>query len=232
MTSEKDRRISILIVEDNPIYREALEGYLKAHPDRFEVVGWTNQPDAAVSLVEQHVPDIILLDLVLHRDRSAGTRVIHEVRRISPTTQIVVLTAYFDDDLVFNAIRAGATTYLIKDSITRDELVTALTRVRDGDPPMDPQIARRLYEFFQSPDAGPDPSSPPLTRREWEVLKLVAEGMRNREIAEKLVITEKTVKTHVSNILSKLHLSNRTELQWWYRRRHFAGEGGADVPGK
>ncbi len=232
MTSEKDRRISILIVEDAPIYREALEGYLETRQDLFEVIGWTDLPDVAVSLVEQHVPDIILLDLVLHRDQNAGIRVIHEVRRISPTTQIVVLTHRFEDNIVFNAIRAGATTYLVKDNVTSDELITALIRVRDGDPPMDPQIARRLYEFFQSPDAGPDPSSPPLTRREWEVLELVAEGMRNREIAEKLVITEKTVKTHVSNILSKLHLSNRTELQWWYRRRHFAGEGGADVPGK
>jgi NarL family two-component system response regulator LiaR len=218
---ENDRRVSVLIVEDSPIYREALEGNLEAQSDLFNVVGWADQREGAISLVEKHVPDIVLLDLVLFRDRWAGIEVITEVRRISPSTQVVVLTAYFDDDLIFDAIRAGAVTYLLKDNVTGDQLAHILTSVRDGEPPMDIEIARRLYSFFQSPDAGSGQAAAmsQLTEREREVLALVSDGKRNREIAEELVISEKTVKAHVSNILSKLHLSNRTELKWWYERQ-------------
>lgn len=221
MTSEDDRRISILIVEDSPIYREALTGNLAARPELFDLVGWADEGDLAVKLVERHVPNIVLLDLVLSRDRQAGIEIIRQVRRLSPATQVVVLTAHFDDDLIFQAIRAGAATYLLKDKVTGVELATILSQVRNGEPPLDAQIARRLYHFFQSPsgDAAEDPSIAQLTEREQEVLILVAAGQRNREIAATLVIAEKTVKTHVSNILNKLHLSNRTELKWWYERQ-------------
>ena len=122
MTAEDDRRVSILIVEDSPIYREALEGNLKARPELFDVVGWADRRETALLLVERYVPDVVLLDLVLFRDRWAGIEVIHDVRRISPSTQVVVLTAHFDDDLIFEAIRAGAVTYLLKDNITGDQL--------------------------------------------------------------------------------------------------------------
>ncbi len=221
MEGEGDKRISVLIVEDSPIYREALEGNLRARAEQFHIVGWADQQETAVSLVEEYVPDVVLLDLVLLRDKWAGIEVIHQVRRVSPATKVVVLTAYFDDDLIFDAIRAGADTYLLKDNVTGDQLSNILTSVRDGEPPMDQEIARRLYRFFQSPNSGsgqmPDMSQ--LTRREKEVLALVAAGKQNREIAEELFISVKTVKTHISNILSKLHLSNRTELKWWYERR-------------
>jgi NarL family two-component system response regulator LiaR len=228
MQAESDRRISVLIVEDSPIYREALEGNLRARKDRISVLGWADHRDMAISLVEEYVPDVVLLDLVLFRDHRAGIEVIYEVKRISPTTKIVVLTAYFDDNLIFEAIRAGAITYLLKDNVSGDELVDILARVRDGNPPIDPMIARRLYDFFQSPNDGTGQTSDvsKLTEREMEVLMLVAESKRNREIAEALFITEKTVKTHVSNILSKLHLSNRTELKWWYERQHLAPNRG------
>jgi NarL family two-component system response regulator LiaR len=221
MKPANDQRISVLIVEDSPIYREALEGYLKVRPELFEVVGWADRPERALWQVEQHVPDIILLDLVLHRERRAGIEIIYQARQISPETKIVVLTAHLDDDLIFEAIQAGAVTYLLKDKVTGDQLSDILDRVRNGDPPMEAEIARRLYQYFSSPGDHPDqaPTISMLTEREREVLQLVAAGKRNREIAETLVIAEKTVKTHVSNILSKLHLSNRTELKWWYQRQ-------------
>ncbi len=224
MTTERNRRVSVLIVEDAPIYREALEGNLKTRQEQFDVVGWADRRETAVALVEQHVPDVVLLDLVLFRDRFAGIEVIRDVRRISPSTQVVVLTAHLDDELIFNAIRAGAVTYLLKDNVHSDQLANILIRVRDGEPPMDPQIAHRLYRFFQSPDAGFEQSASPLTRRETEVLALVAEGKSNQKIADDLVIAVKTVKTHVSNILSKLHLSNRTELKWWHQRQNMTGQ--------
>lgn len=227
MVAKDNGRISVLIVEDSPIYREALEGYLKAMPELFEVVGWADRHEQTLSLIEQHVPDILLLDLILNRDRRAGIEIIPEARQISPNTKIVVLTAHFEDELIFEAIRAGAMTYLLKDKVTGDQLNEILSRVQDGDPPMDAEIARRLYQFFQAPGNHFDQASPPskLTEREREVLALVAEGKRNREIAETLIIAEKTVKTHVSNILSKLHLSNRTELKWWYQHQR-SGELG------
>ncbi len=222
MMADNKGRISVLIVEDSPIYSEALEGYLKARPELFEVVGCADRHEQALSLIEQHVPDVVLLDLVLNRDRRAGIEVIYDARQVSPNTKIVVLTAHFEDDLIFEAIRAGAITYLLKDKVTGDQLSDILSRIQLGDPPMDAEIARRLYEFFQAPGDHFDQASTPskLTEREREVLALVAEGKRNRDIAATLIITEKTVKTHVSNILSKLHLSNRTELKWWYQRQH------------
>ena len=222
MITASDGKITVLIVEDSPIYREALEGYLQVRPELFEVVGWASQPDQALGQVEQHVPDILLLDLVLNRERWAGIKIIYEARQISPETRIVVLTAHFDDDLIFEAIRAGAVTYLLKDKVSGDQLSEILNRVRNGDPPMEAEIARRLYQFFQSSEDSSNQAQPiaKLTQREQEVLRLVAAGKRNREIADTLIIAEKTVKTHVSNILSKLHLSNRTELKWWYQRQN------------
>jgi NarL family two-component system response regulator LiaR len=228
MTAKGNGRISVLIVEDAPIYREALEGYLRIKKEQIELVGWADEQETALKLVGQHVPDVVLLDLVLRRDRRAGIEIIRQVRRTSPSTQIVVLTAYFDDDMIFDAIRAGAVTYLLKDNVSGDQLSNIVTHVRDGEPPMDPQIARRLYRFFQSPDAGVESPSALLTPREMEVLEWVAEAKSNREIAEILVISEKTVKTHVSNILKKLHLSNRTELQWWYQRQRLIGAEDGD----
>jgi NarL family two-component system response regulator LiaR len=222
MAAERDKQISVLIVEDSPIYREALEGNLKARPDLFEVVGYADHQKQALFMVGYFVPDVVLLDLVLFRDRWAGIEIIRQIRLESPATQIVVLTAHFDDDLIFEAIRAGAVTYLLKDNVTSEQLSDILSQVRNGKPPMDAEIARRLYQFFQAsedePGQGPTARAK-LTPREWEVLELVADAKTNQDIADELVISYKTVKTHVSNILSKLHLESRIELRWWYQHQ-------------
>lgn len=227
MDEESDERISVLIVEDAPIYREALEGNLRAQASIFNVVGWADQRETTISMVEQYVPDIVLLDLVLFRDRTVGIEIIRDIQRISPSTQIVVLTAHLDEDLIFQAIWAGASTYLLKDKVSGAQLADILMMVQAGEPPMEAEIARRLCHFFQLPhdEADPEINKVQLTNREREVLELVAAGLKNREIAEALVITEKTVKTHISNTLGKLHLSNRTELKMWYQRQQINEPG-------
>ena len=209
------------MVEDDITYGEAMEGLLIIHEDLFDLVGWAKEREEIMPLVEQHVPDIVLMDLMLAREWLPTIEIISEIRHVTPSTQIVVLTAHFDDDKIFSAIRAGAVTYLVKDKFfAREEFSNTLMRVHKGDPPIDAGIARRIYEFYQAPnDNDTMVRLSQLTSRELEVLKLIAERRSNLEIATNLVITKSTVKTHVSNILKKLHLNNRTELTWWYKRQ-------------
>jgi NarL family two-component system response regulator LiaR len=170
-------------------------------------------------------PDVILLDLVM--PRKSGLEAIVEIKRKDPSARILVLTSFAEDDKAFPAIKAGAMGYLLKGS-SAQELVQAIRDVYQGEPTMHPTIARKLMRELQRP---PEPDTPrteePLSEREVEVLKLVARGLSNQEIGDNLFISERTVRTHVGNILNKLHLANRTQAALYALREGLATlEGG------
>lgn len=222
-STHSGERISTLIVEDEPIFRDGLKGYLMARQDVIELVGETDDAGEALRMVEEKLPQVALVDLVLHKDRQAGPKLIGDIAATSPQTRILVLTAHFEDDLLFPAIKSGAVGYLLKDNFRGEELVRVIRDVMRGDPPVDPWIAKRLITYFREGGLGPEGSGllpgDRLSRREEEVLKLIAAGKTNKEIAASLVISEKTVKTHVSNILQKLHVSSRIEAAMYARLR-------------
>jgi NarL family two-component system response regulator LiaR len=218
MSEEQQDRITVLIVEDHPMFRDALRGYIEIRSDAFQLVGETDNASEALALVEETVPDVVLLDLELRHDTEAGLEAIREIRAVSPETKVIVLTAHRENELVFPAIKAGAVAYLLKENVHGKDVADIIHQVHEGQPPLDPDIAQKLWSYFQGiiPTEGePLPYQEKLTRREQEVLELIVQRKTNREIADALVISVKTVKTHVSNMLHKLHLSNRTELRMY-----------------
>jgi len=201
-----DQIIRVFIAEDHEVVLRGLEALLKTETD-IEVVGSATDGIEAFEATVRLRPDVLLLDLQL--PHKTGLQMIPEIRTESPNTRIVVLTSFGDDDTVFAAIQAGALSYLLKDC-TPDELVQAIRDAHRGTPTLPPDIAVRLIREINKPP-GPPRTQDPLTGRELEVLGLIARGLANQEIADKLVIGESTVRTHVSNILEKLHLANRTQ---------------------
>ena len=198
--------IRVLITDDHAIVRKGIAALLATEPD-IQVVGEAADGAAAVAQARALHPDVVLMDLVM-----AGMDGIEATRQITaelPGVRVLVLTSFAADDKVFPAIKAGALGYLLKDTGPH-ELVHAIHQVYRGQPSLEPSIASKVLYELAHPVKGP-PTPDPLTARELEVLRLVAQGMSNREMAEKLVITELTVSTHVSNILSKLHLASRTQ---------------------
>jgi NarL family two-component system response regulator LiaR len=198
--------IRVLLVDDHAILRKGIRALLSTELD-IEVVGEAGDGAEAVAQAEALQPDVILMDLVMpNMDGIAATQ---QVTTRQPGVRVLVLTSFVADDKVFPAIKAGALGYILKDT-GPDELVRAIRQVHRGEPTLEPEIARKvLLELAQSSKQPPTPD--PLTGRELEVLRLIAQGKSNREIAEELVLAEVTVRTHVSNILSKLHLANRTQ---------------------
>lgn len=199
--------ITILLVDDHEIVRQGVRAFLEAH-DEFEIVGETNNGAEAVKMVEEFVPDVVLMDLIMPgMDGVEATRLI---KNVSPRSQIVVLTSYHEDEHIFPALKAGALSYLLKD-VKMDDLAETIQKAAIGDVVLHPHVAARVIdEIHGSKEEVFNPHSD-LTEREMEVLKLVAAGSSNAEIAEQLVISMHTVKGHVSNILSKLHLADRTQ---------------------
>ena len=198
--------IRLLIVDDHPVVREGLHGMLSRKPG-LEVVGEAADGFEAVEKCRRLRPDVMLLDLVM--PRMDGIQTINALRRENQTVAVLILTSFSDDDKVFPAIKAGAQGYLLKDS-TPQMLVQAIRDVHEGRSSLHPTIAHKVIQELSQPSE-PPPAGVPLTARELEVLKLLAQGMPNHEIAETLVVTDSTVRVHVSNILSKLHLANRTQ---------------------
>ncbi|HUP28213.1 MAG TPA: response regulator transcription factor [Chloroflexia bacterium] len=198
-------RISVLLVDDHAIVRQGLRTYLSLQPD-IEVVGEAGDGREAVVRVRETLPDIVLMDLVM--PNIDGVEATRQVTATSPSTRVIVLTSFSEDEKVFASIKAGAQGYLMKDVLPQD-LVRAIRTVHRGEAQLDPEIARKLMQEFTNPQ----PTAPKhdLTERELEVLRLIAQGKSNKEISDDLVLSEKTVKTHVSNILQKLHLSDRTQ---------------------
>ncbi len=202
------KRINVLICDDQAIVRKGIRALLATEPN-IEVVGEAENGQEAISRVEALRPDVTLMDLVM--PEMDGIEAIRRITARQPEARILVLTSFATDDKVFPAIKAGALGYLLKDSSPED-LVQAIRHVHLGEPSLHPTIARRVLQELSRPEEIEEPpASEPLTRRELEVLRLVARGLSNQEIATQLMISEATVRTHVSKILSKLHLASRLQ---------------------
>jgi NarL family two-component system response regulator LiaR len=201
-----DEIIRILIVDDHAVVRKGIQALLATEPS-LEVIGEAEDGLQAVTLFEELKPDVLLLDLLM--PNMSGIEVIKDLKGKYTDVKILVLTSFAADEQVFPAIKAGALGYLLKDTQPED-LIEAIRQVYQGESSLSPSVARKVLEEVFQP--GDKPLSPdPLTKREVEVLQVLAKGKSNREIGEILSITEATVRTHVSNILAKLHLASRTE---------------------
>jgi NarL family two-component system response regulator LiaR len=199
--------ITVLIADDHAVVREGIRSFLAVQED-IDVVGEAEDGARAVAAVERLVPDVVLMDLVM--PQMDGLEALRELRAVSPTTRVVVLTSYAQDEKVLAAIRAGAAGYLLKD-VRPPELLEAIRRAADGEAWLHPTAAARLMRELAERGAAEEADAARLTPRELEVLRLLAQGRSNKAIAQELVVSEKTVKTHVSNILAKLHLADRTQ---------------------
>ena len=209
--------IRVLIADDHAVVREGLRGLISSEPG-MEVVAEARDGLETVQRVRAVQPDVILVDLVM--PRMDGIQAIGEITAEFPDSRILVLTSFADDDKVFPAIKAGALGYLLKDS-SPQELLDAIREVYHGESSLHPTIARKLIRELSEPPNLP-PADEPLTEREVEVLRLVAQGLSNEEIGSRLFISERTVRTHVSNILGKLHLANRTQAALYALREGLA----------
>src|SRR5215212_3436759 len=201
--------ITVLIVDDHAVVRQGVRASLDAR-EEFAVVGVAESGAEAVRRVAEIVPDVVLMDLLM--PEMDGVEATRQIKRLSPRTQVVVLTSHHDDDHIFPALRAGAISYLLK-SVKMDELADAVRRAAQGEATLHPRVAARVIHELQGTQRDRDALNPfaELTDRELEILKLIATGMTNQELTTHLVISEHTVKGHVSNILSKLHLADRTQ---------------------
>lgn len=210
--------IRVLIADDHPVVREGLRGLIETEPG-MELVGEAADGWETVQKVRALKPDVILLDLLM--PRMDGIAAIPEILRNSPEARILVVTSFAEDERIIGAIKAGALGYLLKDSSPRD-LLQAVRDVSRGEAPLPPTIARKLIRELNRPQVEPHTSEEPLTAREREVLILVARGLSNQQIADTLMVSERTVRCHVSTILHKLHLSSRTQAALYAVREGLA----------
>jgi NarL family two-component system response regulator LiaR len=209
--------IRVLITDDHAIVRKGIRALLMTEAD-IQVVGEASDGSEAVAQVPLLKPDVVLMDMVM--PKMDGIEATRQITAQHPKVHVLVLTSFAADDKVFPAIKAGALGYLLKDS-SPDELVKAIRQVHRGEPSLEPSIARKVLFELSHPQTN-TPTPDPLTGRELDVLRLIAQGQSNKEIAESLVITEMTVRTHVSNILGKLHLASRTQAALYALREGIA----------
>ncbi|HSJ57101.1 MAG TPA: response regulator transcription factor [Anaerolineae bacterium] len=210
-------RITVLVADDHAIVREGLRALIETEPG-IDLVGEASDGLGAVRLARSLRPDVILLDLVM--PRQGGLEAIPAIKADNPHARILVLTSFAEDENVFPAIKAGALGYLLKDTSPHD-LLQAIRDIYHGESSLHPTIARKVIAELHGP---PDEleNGKDLTGREVEVLSLVARGLSNQEIADELVVSERTVRKHVSNILAKLHLANRTQATLYALRAGIA----------
>jgi NarL family two-component system response regulator LiaR len=200
--------IKVLLVDDHKIVRQGVRAYLHTLAD-IQVVAEADSGEAAVRAVEQHQPDIVLMDLEMpgEIDGIAATR---QIRKARPDTQVIVVTSHHQDEYIFPSVRAGAISYLLKD-VEPDELASAIRKAAVGEAVLDSRVASRIVQELQGLRKDEVNPFTELSEREFDVLRLIAAGKSNAEIAETLIIGESTVKTHIGNILRKLHLDDRTQ---------------------
>ena len=210
--------IRIFIADDHPIVREGLHALISTEPNMV-IVGEATNGEDAVRRVRELKPDVILMDLIM--DRMDGIEAIERIKLENPSARILALTSFTEDDIVFPAIKAGALGYLLKDSAPQ-ELLQAIHNAYHGVPSLAPSIALKLFQELHQPPVVADVSNEALTEREVLILKHVAQGLTNQEIASALVISERTVRNHVGSILSKLHLANRTQAALYALREGIA----------
>ncbi len=207
--------ISVLLVDDHAMVRQddhamvrqGVKAFLVTQPD-LSVVGEAGSGEEAIQLAAQFIPDVILMDLIM--PNMDGVEATRRVKQVSPRSPIVVLTSYHEDEHIFPALKAGALSYILKD-VSAEELAAAVRKAAVGEAVLHPRVAARVIKELQGKREDNLNPFTELSERELEVLKLIADGMSNAEMAAKLVLSEKTIKGHVSNILSKLHLADRTQ---------------------
>jgi NarL family two-component system response regulator LiaR len=199
--------ITVMIVDDHEMVRHGAAGYLEAQDD-IHVIAEAASGEQALSIAKEYVPDVVLMDLVM--PGLDGVETTRRLKDISPRSQIIILTSFHEDEHIFPALQAGAISYLLKD-VKAAELVEAIRRASCGEATLHPRIAERVIKEFRDGDPDRQRLFTDLTEREMEVLKQIASGYSNQKIADQLVISVGTVKGHVSNILSKLHLADRTQ---------------------
>ncbi|MBL8151434.1 MAG: response regulator transcription factor [Blastocatellia bacterium] len=202
-------KITIVIADDHLVVRQGLRTFLELQP-MFQIIAEASSGEEAITACQEHVPDVVLMDLLMPPGMG-GIEATRQVKTISPRTQVIILTSFHEDAQILPAIEAGALSYLLKD-VKPMELRDAICKAARGEVVLHPHVASRIMNALQnSSKAEKKTLLTELSKREIEVLRLIAEGITNAEIADKLFISEKTVKSHVSNILSKLHLSDRTQ---------------------
>lgn len=196
--------ITVVLVDDHAVVRRGIRLYLESFAD-MRVIGEANNGEACLAHIEQWLPNVVVMDLLLPGGMD-GMKATEQVRRLTPQTQVVVLTAHTDEARVLAALRAGAIGYVRKDA-TPELLLTAIRAAARGQSMLDPAVAGRVWQEL----IAPAPLATDLTERETAVLRLLAHGKTNKEIATDLCVSEETIKTHVGNILAKLHMSQRTQ---------------------
>lgn len=200
-------KITILIADDHSVVRQGVRVFLETQKE-IEVLGEADSGEKAVEMSAEFAPDVILLDLILPGIN--GVEATRQIKQVSPRSNIIILTSYHEDEHIVPAIKAGALSYLLKD-VSPQELVEAVKKASLGESVLHTQIAQKLMRGLRETKNNQPNLLNELSKREIEVLQLLAEGITNAEIANRLFISDKTVKSHVSNILSKLHLADRTQ---------------------
>ncbi len=200
-------QITILITDDHALVRNGVRMFLELQPDLL-VLGEADSGETAVRMAAELVPDVVLMDLVM--SGMGGVEATRQVKQVSPHSQVIVLTSYHEDEYIFPALRAGALSYVLKD-VGPEELAETVRKAARGESVLHPRVAARVVQEIRGARRDTPNLFTDLSDRELDVLRLIADGLSNAAIAEKLIISEKTVKGHVSNILSKLHMLDRTQ---------------------
>lgn len=207
--------VRVLIADDHAVVRQGLRTFLALHDD-LEVVGEAGDGEETLRQVEALLPDVVVIDLVM--PKVDGIEAIRRIRDVTPSTRVLVLTSFLDDEKLFPAVKAGAAGYLLKD-VEPSALADAIRSVARGEALLHPAVAGRVMDELAGRRPAPVEQ---LTERELDVLRLLARGLSNKAIALELGVSEKTVKTHVSNILAKLHLADRTQAALYAVRERLA----------
>jgi NarL family two-component system response regulator LiaR len=204
-------KIKVVVVDDHDMVRKGIISYLLTEPN-IEVIGEARSGNEGVQLVKKVKPDIVLMDLLM--ENGNGIMATKEILSFQPNCKVIIITSYYDDQQVFPALEAGAFSYLLK-TASASEIVQAINKAVQGETIIEPKVANKMLNRFRTSERKPHDD---LTERELDVLKCLGEGMTNQEISEELFIGVKTVKTHVSNILSKLSVSDRTQAAVYANR--------------